>query len=191
MMLGFKRRFAPMVWAGTKRHTIRLDSVLERRVGETCYCYVDSRQATMAKLGQWTCSQIQKISIYADGTITVDRQELDRDEKDLLCWRDGFRPETATERMPRGSFRTFMDYWCAEAKGKRAFPFNGKIIHWAFEASSRAPLPPQLMVRCIMCQWSGIAASNLTRPRDWVKCPQCGISSDLFDVSLREPCPTK
>ncbi len=152
MLLGFKRRFAPHVWDGTKTHTIRLKRVRRPKVGEICNCYVDPRQITMALLGRWECTRVEDITITAAGGIAIANAELDPGERNLFCWRDGFRPSGSTADAPGDAFGVFMEYWTAEAKGIRAFPFEGDVIHWAFRdleigpgfKTGRAPRPVQI-----------------------------------------------
>ena len=42
MLLGFQKRFEPMVLDGSKTHTIRADSKASRKAGMRCDCYGDS-----------------------------------------------------------------------------------------------------------------------------------------------------
>ncbi len=120
MLLGFKRRFAPAVWDGSKTHTIRLKRVRRPRVGETCNCYVDPRQVTMALLGRWECVRIEDITITAAGGITIAGAELDPSERNLFCWREGFRPGWFYRRAPRRSFRCIHGILDRRGEGKRA-----------------------------------------------------------------------
>lgn len=179
-MLGFKRRFCPYVWEGSKTHTIRLKRVLRPTPGETVRAYADSRQKTMALLGSWECTKVEQIEIDRYANIRVDGLQLDTTERELLCWRDGFRPKgsrLAPEALEfqrlvpsasnvlyhdgTTSFDVFWEYWQSEAKDpKRSFPFIGDLIHWRFDLSTRAPLPPQLTYYCERCGWFGRTAKE-------------------------------
>lgn len=104
MLLGFKRRFEPMVMDGSKTHTMRAKRKIRPRVGETCHCYVDPRQKSMRVLGRWPCVRVEDVLIYerGDGTLNmfVEGVELTLDEKNAFAWRDGFR--SRGKRRARG-----------------------------------------------------------------------------------------
>lgn len=165
VMLGFKRRFLPFVWLGTKRHTIRMRRIIRPEAGDNIRAYADSRQKTMAIVGSWECTKVEDIVIERDGNIFLSGSKLDADERDLLCWRDGFRaPTVLTEESllrigAAGSHQLFMGYWNAEAKAdpKREYPFRGDLIHWRFDLAGRAPLAhvPQIVALCPNCKWFG------------------------------------
>lgn len=136
MLLGFKRRFAPMVEDGSKTHTIRGKRKIAPKVGEICHCYVDPRQKTMRLLGRWECVRVENISIvtksehppeYLDEVeVRIEGELLSVDERNSLAWRDGFRGCG----MP-GAFGEMMKFW----EGR--LPFEGHVIHWRFAASSK------------------------------------------------------
>jgi hypothetical protein len=131
MLLGFKRRFVPLVEEGSKTHTIRSKRKRAPRAGEICHCYVDPRQKTMRLLGRWPCILVEDISIEADGTVAgvmvvVNGSVLDEDERNLLAWRDGFRPTGSSERDPGQAFTAMLEFW------RRRLPFYGDIIHWDY-----------------------------------------------------------
>lgn len=167
MLLGFKRRFATYVWEGSKTHTIRGFRKNPPKVGETCHCYVDPRQKTMALLGRWECVKVEPINIYECGDgrfgIVVARIELTPDEKDALAWRDGFR---SYHPQITGAFVEMMRFWTEEhGDGRRidvsranfrqgepiaAVPprygkplqFEGHVIHWKYTEVARATRLP-------------------------------------------------
>lgn len=135
MLLGFKRRFAPMVEDGSKTHTIRGKRKTAPRVGEICHCYVDPRQKTMRLLGRWACVKVEEIAIIHNKAVgrvdvTIEDQWLSPDECNALAWRDGFR-----SRGFEGAFGEMMEFW----RGR--LPFVGHVIHWAYDGVSgnRAP----------------------------------------------------
>jgi hypothetical protein len=129
MLLGFKRRFAPMVEDGSKTHTIRGERKITPRVGETCHCYVDPRQKTMRLLGRWQCVKVEEIAIEErhgrDTAVWIDGIALSHDERNALAWRDGFRGRGKT-----GAFEEMMEFW----KGR--LPFAGHVIHWQYKSAS-------------------------------------------------------
>jgi len=139
MLLGFKRRFAPMVEDGSKTHTIRGTRKLTPKVGEICHCYVDPRQKTMRLLGRWECVKVEEISIEGGweahsgeffGAVHIDGNRLDGDELDLLAWRDGFRHPCSGDPKQGlgygGCFELMMEFW----RGR--LPFAGHVIHWKY-----------------------------------------------------------
>ena len=139
MLLGFKRRFAQRVLDGSKTHTIRGMRKFPPKAGETCHCYVDPRQKSMALLGRWPCAKVEGILITASGAqIWIGPPEVPRgftkeqylrlalrnprdfgfmrlahDEREILAQRDGF-----------ASFAEMKEFW----RGR--LPFLGNIIHW-------------------------------------------------------------
>lgn len=132
MLLGFKRCFAPYVEDGSKHHTIRAKRKIAPRVGETCHCYVDPRQKTMRLLRRSTCSMVQDILVTNFGNILLDGVDLAPDERERLCWIDGFRPVGTTLEYPDGAHAAFLEYWktLKQNSKKRPLPFNGDLIHW-------------------------------------------------------------
>jgi hypothetical protein len=201
MLLGFKRRFGHYVWEGSKTHTIRA----ERRdgstpkIGETLFCFVDPRQAGMARLGNWRCSAVEPIVIsesLAKPKLEIFLGErsrrLDEGEADLFVWRDGFRNSfSRTYSLEKGchNFQVFCAYWRAQAKGARALPFGGRVIHWHFDAPlipanskalGRPPLPAIYGYACWEC---GMVNNRFELPLDGLApkamfClnPKCGAA---------------
>lgn len=204
VMLGFKRRFLPFVWLGTKQHTIRLRRRLRPEAGDNIRAYADSRQKTMAIVGSWECTKVEEIVIERDGNIFLGDSQLGPDELDLFCWRDGFRkPTVLTEESllrigAAGSHQLFMGYWNAEAKAdpKREYPFRGDLIHWRFDLAGRSPLAhvPQIVALCPGCKWFGgnvtyvkVSADDFRELHASVRqasiglmpaCPACGLLLD-------------
>jgi hypothetical protein len=148
MLLGFKRQFAPYVLNGTKTHTIRAIRKNPPRVGETCHCYVDPRQKTMRLLGRWPCVKIERIYIERGSfswplKVWIDGLQLDNSEVEALFRRDGFRGgKRGTGALPgenlRTRFRKGNATFQAAQFWKQRLPFNGQIIHWAWNAPANA-----------------------------------------------------
>lgn len=138
-LLGFKRRFAPMVLEGSKRHTIRAIRKIPVKVGDVCHCYVDPRQKSMRLLGRWRCTKVQGIRILADCTpeappliVLFTHEEgadlcLGAEEAERLFWVDGFREEPKDD-LPWPHTRQAWEFW----KGKE-FPFESQMVHWDFD----------------------------------------------------------
>jgi hypothetical protein len=101
MLLNFQPRFVPFILDGTKTHTIRaIRRGPDPRVGETCHCYTGLRRKGAQLLGRWPCVKVEDVLIFKDGLrnrLFVGGAELDFNEKNLLAWRDGFRPEEGRE----------------------------------------------------------------------------------------------
>ena len=165
MLLGFKRRFAPLVFDGSKTHSIRAmrkDGKVPA-VGETLHCYVDPRQKTMQLLGRWECVRVETIEIYTrgDGTfeVLIERVELSLGEKNLLAHRDGFRSDDPFLEMMRFWAETHHTGKVIGIRVKRgghqeprcvfgtrkSLDFVGHIIHWRFSESTRAPEEKDIM----------------------------------------------
>jgi hypothetical protein len=138
MLLGFKRRFAPMVEDGSKTHTIRGTRKMVPKVGEICHCYVDPRQKTMRLLGRWECLKVEEITIKLNDWIErvdvcIEGIALSADECNSLAWRDGFRT-----RGYEHAFEEMMEFW----QGR--LPFTGHVIHWRF---TEVPDEPRESIR--------------------------------------------
>ncbi len=144
MLLGFKRRFAPYVENGSKKHSIREDVNDRWKADLPVDAYVDPRQRTMRRLIPRTvCTKTESIVFDGDGTefgtsVMIDGTYLDQDERNLLAWKDGFRHPNDDKELhdhcvnALGCFGLMMNYWSAEMrKGKRSLPWRGKLIHWA------------------------------------------------------------
>ena len=158
MLLGFKRRFAQYVWEGSKTHTIRGFRKNPPKVGETCHCYVDPRQKTMALLGRWECVRVETIRIEITwhycasfGRVWVEGQSLTEDEANVLAWRDGFRGSSgycANCAVPSSVDKAFAEmvaYWVKLHPKRRAgtrYGFRGHIIHWKYIEATRATKLP-------------------------------------------------
>ena len=91
----------------------------------------------MRLLGRFECVKVQQIQMdwlaIKHGMtilITVEGQELDEHEANLLAYRDGFRT-----RGIEGALGEMHDYW-HHLHGHAAFPFSGDLIHWKFSAHS-------------------------------------------------------
>lgn len=147
MLVGFRRRFAPLVWEGSKRQTIRLYRKTSRgelwlpRAGQLFHCYVDPRQKTMQRLGTWPCQTAEHIVIVdrpKGMTVSIEGNRLKPSELDLLAWRDGFRPDGSTWKRPGDAFLLMSDYWRREAGS----PFLGLVLHWLWDVETRNPQPP-------------------------------------------------
>lgn len=156
----FKARFEPMVLDWSKLHTIRTPRAKgEQSIGMFMYLYVGLRQPgarclMLTRCVRQTYIQIEKnytvwvgvsvgigpddrsehdLTHYGDGSKrTHGRIVLDRDEKDLLAWRDGFRPVGSTLDRPGAAFDLMAAFW---EKGRTnaktdPLPFFGVMHHW-------------------------------------------------------------
>lgn len=136
MLLGFKKRFVPLVEDGSKTHTIRAKRKLRPRAGETCHCYTGLRQKGARLLGRWKCVKVEEIKIYECGggrfSVWIGDQELTPDEKDALAWRDGFR-----SRGVAGAFGEMVEYWTRLHPKAGPIAFEGDLIHWEYVVARR------------------------------------------------------
>lgn len=132
MLLGFRRRFAPFIEDGSKRHTMRPKRKRRPVVGETCHCYVDPRQKSMRLLGRWPCVKVEDVLIYqcGDGTLSmlIEGTEMSMDEKNYFAWADGFR-----SRGRHLAWEELSEFWLdAHGKSEESLEFEGDIIHWSY-----------------------------------------------------------
>ena len=92
-LLGFKKRFAPLVEAGTKRTTIRKKRKDGRNPhpGETLFLYTGLRTKHCRKLRpDEICKSVEEITIHCGGRIIVACKELNESEKNQVAVADGF-----------------------------------------------------------------------------------------------------
>lgn len=119
-LYNFQALFAPMIMAGTKKHTIRSRRAHPDKPGNTLHLYLGLRTRSVQLLKRALCVKVEEIEIRAEGptytdvVISIDGVELSRDECESLAVRDGFT-----------SFADMMEFW----QGR--FPFSGHVIHWA------------------------------------------------------------
>ena len=125
-LYNFKARFAPMILAGEKTHTIRAVRKHPARPGETLHLYTGLRQKGARLLLRAPCTRVEEITIrqtrcgiaskLSDVEITIAGQVLDPSEMDLLAERDGFK-----------NLADMMRFW---QEPTNRLPFRGHIIHW-------------------------------------------------------------
>lgn len=149
MTLGFKRQFGLYVWEGSKTHTIRADCSRHFIPGSSmCNCFIDTRQKSMARLGDWGCVNVEPIQIdlqfrrvdladHISGlSIRIAGIELSPDEIGAFAWRDGFRPQ-----LKSYAWMAMAQFW-RDHHGTG--PFTGSLIHWQWTQEGQAPRPKQL-----------------------------------------------
>ena len=120
-LLNFKKRFVPLIEAGTKQHTIRALRKHPIKVGETLHLYTGLRQKGARLLGRFPCVRVQTVNVCSgrlpDGPavrVFIDSVCLSPDETEAFLKRDGF---------PGGSKEAF-EFW------QERLPFSGQLIHW-------------------------------------------------------------
>jgi hypothetical protein len=151
----FQERFVPMILDGTKNQTIRSRRRHQAKPGDPLYLFSGMRTKWCKRLLDTTCINVQSIYIGDNMLVLYDAfddiqlqiafedplhftlpissvNEFD----DLLygthrtcnrfAWDDGFRPETATEENPAGSFELMIRFW----KQTHDLPFVGDVIYW-------------------------------------------------------------
>lgn len=176
MNLGFKDQFVSYVEEGSKTHTIRAGD--RWKVGMRADLYARPRQKGMRLIFRAPVVRVQEIEIipppddfrcFLCGTreihchqpysrILIDGEELGSDERDLLAWRDGFRPFPETTF----AFDHMMEFW----RGR--LPFHGQVIHWDYTARfvELPKKPRQRYCESIMCADYGepVGAAHSCRP---------------------------
>jgi hypothetical protein len=147
-LYNFKPQFVPFILDGTKTHTIRAERKGHNdSAGETMHLYTGLRHKGARLLFRARCVKTEFVRIETDWRVRIGARndldnpddiggpahsggfiELDRSEKDLLAWRDGFRPfgssATNPSRYPGEAFELMMQFW----EGR--LPFEGVIYHW-------------------------------------------------------------
>ncbi len=139
MLLGFKRQFAPMIRDGSKRHTLRGETRLVRRVGDLCHNYTGLRTKQCELLGRWPCTRIARAEIMIESlgfVVAIDETRLRWDELVMFAHADGFR--FVAERRRDGSERIEGDvlamksFWMKENGLSKTNPWRGQLIVWNF-----------------------------------------------------------
>lgn len=70
---------------------------------------------------------ISEVDIYDyDKGCKRHSRPLSETEKNVLAWKDGFRPEGTRLHKPTGAFSHMMDFW----RESHELPFVGNIIYW-------------------------------------------------------------
>ena len=131
-LYNFKPRFVPYIEEGSKTHTIRAHRVVRDSVGDTMHLYTGLRQKGARLLGRFPCIKVEEIRITETQEVLIDGVQLDREERDLLAWRDGFRLDQTVfahgdPHVPLhvGCFEMLMmPFWVGR------LPFEGEIYHW-------------------------------------------------------------
>ncbi len=141
----FQERFVPFVSEGSKTHTIR-----QRRLkgfakpGDSLYLYFGMRTKWCKKLREEICTNTRTIAITKAGNILLFKKRLDNipdtwgklytephhllneDERNLLAWNDGFRPDGSSLINPAGCSDLMLRFWSKT----HDLPFIGDIIYW-------------------------------------------------------------
>lgn len=132
-LYGYKEMFVPMIWDGTKGHTIRGDRKDGRlpKPGEKIYMYVGLRTKKCYKIGEAICKGVCKIQITEKlikifDPLGINYVTLVGQTADRLAWSDGFRPEGFTTFHNSGAFNLMISFW----KKNNELPFTGRIIYW-------------------------------------------------------------
>lgn len=145
----FQERFCPWVLDGSKPQTIRSRRKNQAKRGDTLYLYFALRTKYCKKLREEKCDNVKSLSVNERfGIVLYERaltateiaaaildpvnpllpswEILDAPKRDLLAWKDGFRPDGTTENNPFGSFHLMLRWW----KQTHELPFVGDIIYW-------------------------------------------------------------
>lgn len=137
----FQEQFIPFLLDESKGHTVRSERAgrsRHARLGETVYLYYGMRTKWCRKIGEATCSDVQRIRITENRIYFLVSKEMEDDleivlnDPDAFAWKDGFRPEGSTSDRPDGSFDLMIRFW----KQAHELPFTGVVIFWKdFRAS--------------------------------------------------------
>ena len=149
----FKERFVPFLLDGSKPHTIRARRRYPAKKDDVLYLYSGLRTKFARKLREERCTEVRTIIITAFGTVFLHKGRITDDEynslladpshytiplfdcpwkvltmeeKEILAWKDGFRPSNTSKHTPNGAFSLMLHFW----KQTHALPFIGDIIYW-------------------------------------------------------------
>lgn len=116
-LLGYKKRFAPMVEAGTKRQTIRAfrKDGRDPKPGETLFQYTGLRTPACRKLREDVCKSTHQITIESDLSVVIGIKHLNVCEEQDFARADGFN-----------SANDFFDFF----QKTHSLPFHGLLIKW-------------------------------------------------------------
>lgn len=136
MLLGFKIQFRPMILDGSKRHTIRGESSVTRRVGGICHNYTGLRTAKCALIGRWPCTRIERAEVFIDKakgfSVAIEERVLRWDELITFAYMDGFRFGGRGANM-QGDVLAMKHFWIVENDLDQARSWRGQLIHWNFD----------------------------------------------------------
>jgi hypothetical protein len=115
--LNFKKQFAPMVEAGTKRQTIRAkrEDGRNSKPGETLYLYTGMRTKGCRKLGEGICKHVSEIVIDTYKGINLYGEWVGSYQMMDIVRADGF--------TSWADFRAFFEK-------EHGLPFWGLLIEW-------------------------------------------------------------
>lgn len=132
----FQERFIPFILDGSKDHTIRKERAGRSRhavPGDKLYLYYGMRTKYCRKIGEATCSSVQKIRISEEGIYLggeIGTMGWNRPKETVMvqqfAWKDGFRPEGSTLDNPTGAFELMIRFW----HQTHELPFQGVVIFW-------------------------------------------------------------
>lgn len=150
MLFNFQRRFVQYLLDGSKQHTIRANSKDGKRSkpGEMLHLYTGLLQPDERLLLRAPCVETEDIVIdlrNGHSSVWIGVQKLDAIERDLLAWRNGFRPVGSTEANPVDCFESMKAFWSG-THSAQIVPFEGFITHWDF--ALRCPLADAPNWRC-------------------------------------------
>lgn len=130
ILLGFKKQFAPMILDGSKRHTMRGESKVTRRVGGICHNYYALRTKQCELLGRWRCTRIDPVEVgfvFDRFTVVIDGEELTYIDLRVFAYADGFR------NGKLGDVAAMQAFWVKENKLKPGKWWRGQLIHWDYK----------------------------------------------------------
>lgn len=118
----FKSRFAPMILAGDKRHTLRNDRKRHARVGEELQLYTGMRTRSCKKLGTATCTALLRIRLDFEHRrvefLESGQAITTPDDTDAFAVGDGF-----------ADWRDMQAFWAKEHPDLTAW--EGVMIQWS------------------------------------------------------------
>lgn len=129
---GFKKMFVPYIEDESKTHTIRAlrkGRSKHAEPGDRMVLYFGMRTKYCTKIREAICVKRLPIIIKLTGII-IGGLTLTAEERTLLAWRDGFRPEGSTADQPGEAWQLMKEFWKKEHCIDAQTHFFGVILYW-------------------------------------------------------------
>jgi hypothetical protein len=117
MIIGFNKRFVPLIEDGSKIHTVRKDAAKRWKAGRTMHFATDVRKKNMKVFRTGDCKNTERIDIVwnekkTDVSIKIGSKKLNKEKRLEFAKADGF---ATMEDFKSWFSEDFIDY---------------KLIHW-------------------------------------------------------------
>lgn len=135
----FKEQFCEPVETGSKTHTVRAlrtGKSPHAMPGDTVYLYYGMRTKFCRKLGEGTCTKVEKITV-ASQQIFLNGSALSLSDMNTFAWKDGFRPVGSSLKESGGSWRLMREFWVkTHPEILTTEGWKGVVIHWKLKPNA-------------------------------------------------------